>query len=241
MATLEREPATFGLVEGKLAEHTSHALVDPLVDLVGEEAVEVRRRAQLGRRHGGHRRHGEHCRPALSRFDELLGALADAPQELERLLVGHREGQPVELPDLAVEDPARRSPAGSRPRREQHVQRRLAEEAGERAFLDESVAAQALHRLGGHRRHPLAQPVLGHRRERALQLALGRIAGGGRVEGLGEPEGEHLIGVHPDVVEDPRPPRGSSRSASNGRFAGSSPRRGAVRAAAAPGPSSVAA
>ena len=55
------------------------------------------------------------------------------------------------------------------------VERRLAIQARERRLLDVAVAAEAFHRLDRDRGHALAEPVLGDRGERALQLALARV------------------------------------------------------------------
>ena len=96
------------LVE-RLAEHAPDTPVDPLVDLVREEAVEVRCSAQLGRRHRGHRAEREHrgqpCAASTSSW-----ASAPTPLRLEGLLVGHRERQPV-----GARRPPRRGCAGTTP------------------------------------------------------------------------------------------------------------------------------
>jgi hypothetical protein len=63
----------------------------------------------------------------------------------------------------------------------------LAEQAGQVGLLDVAGPAEALERLGGVLRRPLARPVLHDRREQPLDELLVLVAGG--VEGAGQAQG----------------------------------------------------
>ena len=73
------------------------------------------------------------------------------------------------------------------------VDRRLAVEHRQPAFLDVAIAAKAFHRLADHRRRRLAHPVFDRRRHQPGEGGFGRIVVGA-VVGLGKPEGESGAG-----------------------------------------------
>ena len=101
---------------------------------------------------------GLHGRKSL--VDALVGRHRDLVRERGERLRRSRDGaQRIEADHVGAAFP-------------DAVQRRFAIKARERRFLHVAVAAEALHRLDGDRRHALAQPVLRDGREDALQVAL---------------------------------------------------------------------
>ena len=107
-----------------------------------------------------------------------LGAVPAHPVELLRQGLERRRFARHRAHDVEGVDVARALP--------DRVERRLAVEPGQAVLLDVAVAAEALERLGDHRRGALAHPELAERDAEPGDVGLTAAS-----NGVGEPQAEH--------------------------------------------------